>query len=47
MKKKVVKVDDFREWIKDIYMVNEGEYFGEIGEEEKVEELNVENNVFM
>lgn len=44
MKRKAVKVDEPGERIKDICMVNEGEHSGETGEEEKVEEPNVENN---
>lgn len=33
MKRKGVKVDDFWEWIKYIYMVNDREFFEEFGEE--------------
>ena len=44
MKRKAVKVDEPGERIKDIYMVNDGEHSGETGDEEKVEEPNVESN---
>ena len=43
MQRKAVKVNEPRERIKYIYMVNEGETSGETGEEKKEEEANVEN----
>ena len=47
MERKAVKGDEPGERIKDIYMVNKEEPFGETGEEEKVEEPNIENNASM
>ncbi|PFX31972.1 Membrane metallo-endopeptidase-like 1 [Stylophora pistillata] len=43
MQRKSVKVNEPGERIRDIYMMNEGETFGETGGEEKVEKASVEN----